>query len=1352
MSNSVSQPDAFDFEQPGSWSKWIRKFNRYMTVSGLDEKPEPKQVDSLIYCMGEKAEDILDTFKLSAEDQKKFNIVKESFDRHFSSTTSTVYERAKFNRRIQEPGESIDSFVTDLKILAKNCEFDHLHDGLIRDRIIIGCSDQKLSETLQTIADLTLDGAVIRARQNEAVQNQKHLLRASNPSNEIAESTSLHQVRRRASNPRPKGSNPFSTHQESRGNNSNYATARSRGDNRRHRINNYQANNDHYLQQGARTREPPPQRQGKQCPRCGDRTNHPRQACPAVSAICHYCNAIGHYAQCCMNRRIHEVQHYDTYVSDDEQFLGVLSLDQVTACKPWRIFLAVNDHQVKFKMDSGADVTAIPKRTYEAMTNPPALQKTSDPLNGPRRTSLPVAGKFTAMITDQDQCRHTEQEIFVIPDLEEPLLGRPALKALRLITLNTIESQTEVEPFNPQKEMPELFTGLGEFGETYTIPLGHDATPYSIPTPRRVPLPLMKETQAELKRMEDLGVISKVERHTEWCSPIVVVPKPNGKVRICVDLTKLNKSVQRELHMLPTVDHLLAQLGETKVMSKLDANSGYWQIPLAQESRTLTTFITPFGRYHFNRLPFGISSASEIYQKRMQEILGDLTGVICMQDDVLVYGKDQQEHDSRLKATLERIKAAGITLNPNKCKFSKNSLKFLGHVLSEEGLKPDPGRVSGVTHFPEPTDVSETRRFLGMVNQMGKFIPNLTEKTKPLRDLVSDRNAFIWGTAQQDAFSKIKDALCSAPVLSLYSPTRITTVSADASSYGLGAVLLQQQDDGKMHPVAYASRAMSETERRYAQIEKEALAITWACDRFSDYLIGLHFQIETDHKPLVPLLGSKDISELPARIQRFRIRLMRYTYMIHHVPGKELYTADALSRAITDREEEKNDKCFQEDTALFAHTLIQSLPASDKRLDEIIQATIADEVCKHILNFAQNGWPPKERIPHSVKPYWAHRGEITCEKGLLLYGTRILVPVSLRPSMLDKIHAGHQGITRCRQRARQSIWWPGLSNEIQSKISNCRACTKLRNQPPEPMLTTELPKRPWHTVGSDLFELKGRPYIIVVDYFSRYPEVALLASTTSDAIVRSMKSIFARHGIPEIVRTDPGCQYTSREFAKFAADWGFQHITNSPRYSQSNGSAEACVKTIKTMLKKADDPYTSMLALRTTPMDCGPSPSELLMGRRLRTNIPAHPDLLKPEWPDLNSFRTRDEEQKSQQRRRHNTQHRAKELPPLSPGTRVWIRDTNNDPTEGTVISTSHTPRSYVLQADEHNRTIRRNRRHLVAQPTVTNPTAGTTHIPNPTQGTTSPNPQTPTQPTTHPNLTVTRSGRLSKPPRKLNL
>ena len=273
------------------------------------------------------------------------------------------------------------------------------------------------------------------------------------------------------------------------------------------------------------------------------------------------------------------------------------------------------------------------------------------------------------------------------------------------------------------------------------------------------------------------------------------------------------------------VDTTLAQLSGATVFSKLDANSGFWQIPLAKESKLLTTFITPYGRFCFNKLPFGISSAPEIFQRHMNNVLSGLPGVLCHVDDILVYGKDSTEHESRLQATLKRIQAAGITLNETKCCFYQPRVSFLGHVIDKHGISPDPKKTTAILEMRPPTFVTELRRFMGMINQMNKFSPNIVHISKPLRELLSSKTSWTWTTAQEEAFTKLKREISSPRVLALYDVDAKTKVSADASSYGIGAVLMQQQQ-GTWRPVAFASRTLNEVETRYTQIEKETLALT----------------------------------------------------------------------------------------------------------------------------------------------------------------------------------------------------------------------------------------------------------------------------------------------------------------------------------------------------------------------------------------------------------------------------------------------------------------------------------------------------------------------------------------------
>ena len=298
---------------------------------------------------------------------------------------------------------------------------------------------------------------------------------------------------------------------------------------------------------------------------------------------------------------------------------------------------------------------------------------------------------------------------------------------------------------------------------------------------------------------------------------------------------------------------------------------------------------------------------------------------------------------------------------------------------------------------------------------------------------------------------------------------------------------------------------------------------------------------------------------------------------------------------------------------------------------------------------------------------------------------------------MDRIHEGHQGIERCRARINSSVWWPGVSQSIAEKIQNCTTCAKDKVPKREPLLVTPLPDYPWQMVGMDLFELLGAHYLLVVDYFSRFPEIAKLTSTTSAAVITSLKSIFARHGVPQIVRSDNGPQYVSQEFLTFAKMYGFQHTNSSPRYPQSNGQAERTVKTVKQMLKQSKDPYLALLNYRATPLPwCNYSPAELLMGRKLRTRIPQLPEHLTPTWSYMDEFRKQNQKFKAKQKRDYDKRHRTKESDAIPDGSTVWITS-EGERAEGTVISPADSPRSYLV--DTPNGTLRRNRQHLNVAP-----------------------------------------------------
>ncbi|CAG7718948.1 unnamed protein product, partial [Allacma fusca] len=625
-------------------------------------------------------------------------------------------------------------------------------------------------------------------------------------------------------------------------------------------------------------------------------------------------------------------------------------------------------------------------------------------------------------------------------------------------------------------------------------------------------------------------------------------------------------------------------------------------------SKVLTTFITDYGRFCFKRLPFGISSAPEHYQKRVNQALEGLSGVINHTDDILVWGSTIEEHDERFRAVLRRLAEKGFTLNRDKCAFGVKEVEFLGHRITSEGVFPDLKKIKAIVSMPPPSDVSRVRSFVDMVIYLGRFIPGLATELKPLFDLLKTESEFQWGDEQERAFCRVKEILTTAPMLAHFDKSRATVVSADSSSYGLGAVLRQVGDDGNLHPIAYASRTLSKSEKGYAQIEKEALAMVWACERFEYFILGLPIKVETDHKPLLSIMKSKNVDELSPRLQRIRMRMMRYTYEIFHTPGKELIAADTLSRNPLP---ETGTGEFDVEVDAQVSLIVQNIPVSDFKLNEIFEAQMSDHICSEVRKYCSTGCPSKEKLEGALKPYHQYRDEIAVADGLVMKGIQLIIPQCMQIEILQKIHTGHLGITKCRSRAKESVSWPGISTQIQQLVD-------------------------------------------------KFPEIARLECQTASCVINYCKSIFARHGIPKEVRSDNGPQFEPLKtiaFQDFARDYGFRHITSSPIYPQSNGFIEAMVKVVKSGMKKNADTAKLLLEYRATPLANGYSPAELLMSRKLRTTLPTAHSNLQPKVVSKEGLNSTEEIRRDNQKRNYDRHHGARKQEELQPGEVVWITD-----------------------------------------------------------------------------------------------
>jgi hypothetical protein len=1248
------------------WKEFENAWDDYVIATELNSKmvkgngqpnPAGQAIVAATLCtvMGAECKRVLNNLPdLSAVDRKNPTKIIEALRQHFVPQRNILYERFQFNSATQKATESVDEFYLRLRQLAESCEFDQLKDSLIRDRIVIGTSDEMGRERLLRARPTPELNAVVESlRAAEMCRAHKQVITGRTE-------TAVEHIREN----------------RSRGNNN----GKFRGNQRR---------------QGQGQKRPDPEQNRRPhnsqlsgrsaCKWCGGDTRHYKSDCPARNSKCHQCNKIGHYAKACLSHPAEEIEDDPR----DDYYLGEVHSINHNTDDFWSADVSVDGRSTAFKLDSGSKITVVGDKTPWIADR--TLEKCTAQFRGPGR--VPLSHLMLGEIRNaklEINGRECMETIYIMKGQPKNLLSKSAIQALELLKPDPVVYSVESNP-DFRQEFPELFEGLGLLKDAYKIPLKSDASPVCLYTPRRVPHPLLPQVKSELDRMIKEKVISAVTEPTEWCSGMVIAPKSNGKIRLCVDLTPLNKAVMREVHPMTTVDENLAKLQGSQIFTKLDANSGFWQIPLDPSSRLLTTFVTPYGRFCFNRLPFGISSAPEIFQRTMARITEGLDGVICHMDDILVHGPSQKVHDERVRKVLTKLKEAGLTLN-EKCEFSKGQMTFLGHVISAEGVAADPKKTLAVQEFPRPQNVTELQRIMGMVNQLAKFLPNLSTLNEPLRQLLKKDQQWLWDQPQEQAFQQIKKLLTSTEVLAHYSPSSPCIVAADASHNGLGAVLLQVDPQGNRRPISYASRSLSDTEKRYAVIEKEALAATWACEKFSDYILGTTFALETDHRPLVPLLSSTDLAKLPARILRFRLRLMRYSPEVKYVQGVHHNTADALSRAPVS-EPTKADLNLVEEAEEFKDEVIRNLPASDIRLQQIREAQEKDAVCAQVKEYVDQGWPAIMPNTPLIKPYWDNSHHLTINDGLLMYNRRIVIPQSMQLDMLEHIHAGHLGMTKCKGRAQNSIWWPSITTQIETMVHKCTTCALHRPERHEPLIPLSTPEIvPWNRIGTDLFEHDRKQYIVITDYGSRWLDFKELQSTSSQAVIRILSETFATHGSPNVVVSDNGPQFSSQEFKQFAREWGFNHVTSSPRHPQANGAAERAVQTAKNILKKNDSPYMGLLAYRTAPLHCGKTPSQLLMSRLLRTNLPTMSESLIPEVVDQEKFRKQDHAYKTKYQQHHDQRHRVVSLPGLAPGDKVFIRDQMQ---HGEILERHANPRSYTVATDAGT-TIRRNRRALI--------------------------------------------------------
>ena len=463
----------------------------------------------------------------------------------------------------------------------------------------------------------------------------------------------------------------------------------------------------------------------------------------------------------------------------------------------------------------------------------------------------------------------------------------------------------------------------------------------------------------------------------------------------------------------------------------------------------------------------------------------------------------------------------------------------------------------------------------------------------------------------------------------------------------------------------------------------------YGCSKFHEYAYGRHVLIETDHKPLQSIFH-KPLHQTPPRLQRLLLSLEKYDLDVRYKPGKEMFLADHLSRSYLPETKE----VLVPDINVNDIHLISHLPISQDMYEKFQKETARDDHLQDLQDAILEGWPEeKSDVPHKLRPYWTFRDELSVMDGLLYKSSKLIVPKSLQNAMLDKIHESHLGIVKCKARARDVLFWIGMSTDIEDRVKSCGLCGQHQNvNAKEPMLLPDIPDRPWSKIAADLFEYQNHHYLLIVDYFSKWPEVIKLDNLSSKTTITCLKGLISRYGFIDEIISDNGPQFSSMDFKTFSTEFGFKHVTSSPHFAQSNGQAERMVQTVKRLIMKSTDPFKALLDYRNTPLDIGLSPAQLFLNRRLKTSLPTSAPLLKPLGMDTKEIKAM---LKSRQlkNKTHYDKHAGHGLEPLKAGDPVFIY-TERSSKPGQVLEHHSSPRSYVVQASD-GRKLRRNRRHL---------------------------------------------------------
>lgn len=923
---------------------------------------------------------------------------------------------------------------------------------------------------------------------------------------------------------------------------------------------------------------------------------------------------------------------------------------------------------IEFLIDSGAEINVISELEWTKLKLDfdAGHSMLFDLTNKSSKRILAFAGKealkiqatFKAWIDVPGSDKPNEfASFFVITGGAKSLLSKSTAIKLKLLkmglSVNFVSTDTKSEEVKAFPSIPEVEAEF-EIDESVT------------PTKNayyHVPAAFSERAKQRLKDMEASDIIEKVTKAPRWISGMSAVKKGKDDFRLVVNMKGPNKAIRRSYHPLPLMKVIQRKLFKAQWFTKLDLTSAFYHIVIAENSRDITTFMTEDGMYRYKRLVFGVNCAPEIFQRTMEWVFSGIPGVINFIDDILIYGETLEQLRERSIKVLEVVKINNLTLNEAKCEYEKQTVTFLGHKLTAEGFNIEETKIDAISKFRAPTTTSELKSFLGLASYVSSYVPKFTDMTACLWK-ATKKDGFCWGLEQQTAFVNTKQAIMKCTVTRGYFGDKDKSILyTDASPYAIGAVLTQENETGEQRIISFASKALTETEQRYAQTQREALAIVWAVEHFYYFLMGRKFLIRTDAQGIMFIFQKgKEISRRAlSRAEGWALRLSSYDFDIEFVPGK-LNIADPSSRLYEGTDKEFKEKEQTGEISLIS-SLTEDITFSDESmpLREVQLETAEDEDLQNLRKALESDiWPWDLRNYETIKQ------DLSEQSGLITKNGAIVLPYTLRRKALALAHVGHPGMTAMKSILRSRVWWPSMNKQAELTVRQCVSCTLMApKEPPSPMERRELPNDAWENLSIDYngpyAQFGGISILVIVDAYSRYLIASPVKTTDFSSLRTVFDILFKRFGKPKSILSDNGPPMNGSEYEKYCRDEGIEKLHSTPLHPQQNGLAERNMQIINKAMTAASTtglPYTKTLQNAVQAHNAavhrvtGFPPEELMLKRKIRRSLPlfGNPQVVV----DATALHERDETEKYKAKEREDHKRRARE-PRMGVGDKVVV-------------------------------------------------------------------------------------------------